>query len=100
MNAEKFWYSWLKVTIILLTICGLVMSCLSKTPFLSLLNENINHAFFADHFPDSSTIMLQGWLIGILGAVMAGWGITMLFLIYNSMKKKNFGHGNVFFIHF
>lgn len=90
MNAEKFWYSWLKITMILVIIAGIALAFLSRTSLFEFINQNINHIFFADQLPDIATQKLQGWLLGIMGAILAAWGITVLYLTCYAMKKKEF----------
>ena len=90
MNAEKFWYSWLKVTMIIVIIAGIAIAFLSHTPLFESINKSINHVFFSDQLPDYATQMLQGWLLGVMGAILTAWGITVLYLTCNAMKKKEF----------
>jgi hypothetical protein len=31
---------------------------------------------------------MRGWLIGIMGAVMAGWGSSMLYIVYHPFRRR------------
>jgi hypothetical protein len=87
-TAEKFWYGWLKITAILVTIFGIKLALFNQTVLFNFINKPIERIF--NFNPEVARLIspLQGWLVGVLGATMAGWGISMLFLIMYPLRKK------------
>lgn len=97
MNAEKFWYSWLKITLFIIIAAGVTLSILSRTQALDYLIKHLTHLYFKDHIPDSSNVMSQGWLLGILGIILAVWGTIVLYLTFSAIKNKKFWSWNFIF---
>jgi hypothetical protein len=87
-SAEKFWYGWLKITALLTILTGLKLSLFNTLPTFDFLSKPINRIF--NFNPELARIIapLQNWLVSVLGATMAGWGITVLFLISYPLQKK------------
>jgi len=88
MNAEKFWLTWLKITITIVIIAGIALAFLSRTSLYDVLNKQINHIFYADNPPDFAVKMMQSRFVTIMGALMAVYGIAILYLTCYSLQKK------------
>lgn len=88
MDAQKFWLGWLKVTVAIIIAAGVFFTVFSQTTFVSSLNNQINKVFFNDSSPSAPAYMMQSWLIGVMGSVMAGWGCAMFYLIVYPLKRK------------
>jgi hypothetical protein len=88
MTADKFWSGWLKITMLLIVIAGIFLALLSDYFFSEFLNTKINRAFFPGESPPNQVELLKKWLIGISGAVMVGWGCSMLYIINNPFKRR------------
>ncbi|MBN1598363.1 MAG: hypothetical protein JW894_08715 [Bacteroidales bacterium] len=88
MNAEIFWLGCLKVTVVLIIIAGVIFTFFSHTSITNIINYQVNKVFFIDVPPNVPVFMMQSWLIGVMGAIMAGWGCTMLYLIVYPFRKK------------
>lgn len=87
-TAEKFWYGWLKVAAILTTVFGILMAMFNRSAVFSCINDPIGHIFNQSNEFALLVAPLQGWFISVLGATMAGWGISILFLILYPLQKK------------
>jgi hypothetical protein len=89
-KAENFWYTWLKVAAVIVVLFGAVLSLyiLIIDRGLEVLNKHISNTFrLSPQFMIDMT-SVQGWMIGIIGATTAGWGITLLYLILVPLKRK------------
>lgn len=88
MTADKFWLGWLKITMWLIVIVGIFLALFSDYLFSDFLNSKINRIFFAGVPPVLQVEMLKKWMLGIAGAVMMGWGLSMLYVVNNPFKKR------------
>lgn len=98
MNAEKFWFGWLKIAAALCTLFGVFMALFNQSGMFNFLNNLIVNSFYSSNSNVSIIAPLQAWLIGILGATMAGWGIMMLYLIKHPLQNKERWAWNAIFI--
>ena len=87
MNAEKFWMGWLKITMLIIILAGVLLIIFGNSSYAEILNKQINRAFYSGKIPGKSVLLMKGWLIAVSGAVMAGWGSTMLYIVYHSFRK-------------
>lgn len=88
MTAEKFWIGWLKITLFIIIIVGIFLVILGNTGYADVLNKKLNHTFYSGNIPEKSVLLMRGWLIGVSGAIMTGWGTTMLYIVYHAFLKK------------
>jgi tetrahydromethanopterin S-methyltransferase subunit D len=83
-----FWQRWLLVVGVFVIIFGVFIALLNGTAlFDTLFNKPIN-AVFWDDGPDDSTQDFQGWVYGILGATVAGWGVGLAFIAFYPFKRR------------
>ena len=87
-KAEKFWYGWLKVAATLVTIFGILLVFFNHTRGFEFLNQKIAEVFFLSPEMVMDMASLQSWMIGVIGATTAGWGLTLMYLIFVPLKRK------------
>jgi len=88
MNAEKFWSGWLKVIMILIVVAGSFLAIVSQFSGFTILNSKIDRIFFGNEIPGEHVESLERWLTGVTGAVMLGWGFSMLYIINHPFKQR------------
>jgi hypothetical protein len=88
MKQFSFWQRWLWVLSLVIIIFGLVMAVLNNTPFFDLLNHQIDPIFWGNQSVPAQAIAFRGWAYGVMGAVMAGWGVFYAFLAQFPFQRK------------
>ena len=85
----SFWQKWLFYVSILIIVFGLGMAFLNRTPiFYALFDRQINVAFWNASMLLDGVNEFQGWVYGVLGSTMAGWGIFFAFIAHFPFKQK------------
>jgi hypothetical protein len=97
-KAEKFWYGWLKVAGIIVVVFGILLAIISQLKGFLLITEQIARIFFLNEQVLVHIASLQAWMIGIIGATTAGWGVTLLYLILIPLKRKEKWAWNAIFL--
>jgi cytochrome c biogenesis protein CcdA len=89
MDRFDFWQKWLVVVSLIVIVFGLMLAFLYDTPVFEWMDDLTTPAFW-DHSSDITPAMrdYQQWTIGVMGAVMAGWGVQMLFVARYPFKKR------------
>lgn len=89
MKKFEFWQKWIFVTTLILIVYGLGVAFFSQTAiFNCLLNNQINTVFWGTAQVTEVVLRFQKFIYGVLGAVTAGWGITLAFIAHYPFKKK------------
>lgn len=89
MKAFHFWQKWLLVASLLIVIFGLALAFFNQAAmFDSLLNNQINPAFWGSTEAPGQVIAFQRWIYGVLGATVAGWGVCMTFIARYPFWKR------------
>jgi hypothetical protein len=88
MSAEKFWSGWLKITMLIVILAGIFLAVWANIIPWKYLDKQINQAFFGSALQSEPVEFLKRWLIGISGAVMTGWGCSMLYVVNNPFRRK------------
>ena len=89
MSTYHFWQKWLFVCGIVMFVFGVLLALLYGTPVLDWLRIGINGAFWPGEAKMPPSVQpYQFWLIGLLGAAMAGWGTTISFIAFFPFQKK------------
>jgi hypothetical protein len=83
-----FWQRWLLVAADLLILFGIVMTFLNNTVLFSLFNTQINPIFWGTAEMPTAAAQFQGWIYGVAGAILIGWGIFMAFIAYYPFKQR------------
>ncbi|MBI5606023.1 MAG: hypothetical protein HY879_22040 [Deltaproteobacteria bacterium] len=87
MNYFHFWQKWILVVGIYLVVFGLFLTFFSQSSLMNVLfNNQIDPHFWTDSKLPENTFRFQGWIYGVLGAVMAGWGTLIAFWAYYPFK--------------
>lgn len=82
MDNFNFWHKWLLATSIILIAFGLGMAFFNQSAvFNQTFNNQINPAFWGHTQIDGMITHFQGWIYGVLGATVAGWGVMVFFII-------------------
>ena len=53
-----------------------------------IFNDNIDSYFWVEHQLPENAMKFQGWVYGVLGAVIAGWGTMIAFWAYYPFKTR------------
>ncbi len=88
MNAEKFWYGWLKVAAALCSFLGILMALFNQTPFFNHFNEHIEKMLYSHPQLGINVSEFRELLVSVSGTIIAAWGIAMLFLIIYPLQRK------------
>lgn len=88
MDRFSFWQRWLFVYGLMISIFGVFMAFFSGTIFFELFNNQINPVFWGVENIPATTRTFQGWLYGVSGSIMTGWGIFLTFIAYYPFKMK------------
>lgn len=87
-KAEKFWYSWLKVVATFSILFGGAMALFNHTDLFRVMNDKLEVVYFSETIISAEIASMQYWLVGLIGAVLAAWGILVYFLILFPLKQK------------
>lgn len=89
MNKFNFWQKWFFITALIIIVLGLGLAFLGQTTiFNCLINNQINNAFYGTPQIPEDAFKYQRFIYGVLGAVVAGWGIVLAFIAQHPFKKK------------
>jgi hypothetical protein len=88
MRQFLFWQRWLLIVSIVIGAFGVLMALSSGTPLFDLFNRQIDPAFWSASPMDEGTTLFQQWVYGVLGATIAGWGISLAFIALYPFRKK------------
>jgi hypothetical protein len=83
-----FWQRWLVAVSVIVVVFGLFMAFFNRTPLFDLFNQGVNPAFWGSGAPPVEVGLFQRWAYGVLGATMAGWGLTLLFLARQAFRRR------------
>jgi len=88
VNGFVFWYRWLFVTAVIISIFGLFMAFFSGTRLFDLFNNQINPVFWEAGALEAGTKAFQQWVYGAWGATVAGWGIFLAFMARYPFRNR------------
>ena len=99
MTSFHFWIRWLVAVGWLLVAFGLAMATLNGTWLFDLLfNRRIDPAFWPAGSVPADLASFRAWVYGVLGATVAGWGVFLVFLAGNPLKKRERWARNCLFL--
>ena len=85
MNTQvpAIWWRWLLVVSLIAVLFGTLM-VVAPGLLKPLSRPSYNSFFVTDRYSQlpAGDIAFQNWLYGVLGAVMAGWCVTVAFITY------------------
>jgi hypothetical protein len=88
MTSEKFWLEWLKISLILTIIGGMAMVLIYYLGMTEFINKKLDIIFLNGKQAVMEVGHLRSWMISITGAVMTGWGLTMLYVVNQPFRKR------------
>ena len=89
MNTFDFWQKWLLGVAILLVAFGTILAVFPQSRALDLaFNSHIDPVFWGQGNLPPEAAMFQSWIYGVLGAVVAGWGILLAFVVHHPFKER------------
>jgi hypothetical protein len=89
MKNHDFWQKWLLVLGIAMVPLGLLLAFFNQTTVAGIdFNQYINPVFWGTTVLSAESILFQRWIYGVLGAVMAGWGVFIAFMAYYPFKRR------------
>jgi hypothetical protein len=88
MKSFSFWQRWLFVFSLIVVIFGLGMATLNRTPLFAIFDSQVNPVFWGTDFLPAGVVPFQGWIYGVLGATMAGWGVFLAFVARYPFRNR------------
>jgi hypothetical protein len=88
MSSFTFWQKWLFVVSIIISGAGVMIAFLSGSVLGDLLNQQISPVFWGSSDVGGSAREFQQFIYGILGAMMACWGIFIAFMARYPFRNK------------
>ena len=83
-----FWHRYLLILSIIIVTFGIFMALFNQSPIFDLFNNQIDPVFFSDSPIPGSYAQFQGWVYGVLGSTMAGWGVMIFFIVQNPFRQR------------
>ena len=83
-----FWQRWLFILSIIIVSFGIFMALFNQSPIFDLFNNQIDPLFWGDTSIPESHLKFQGWVYGVLGSTMAGWGLLLFFIVQNPFRQR------------
>ncbi len=89
MNKFEFWRKWFFAATLIVIVYGLGLAFFGQTAIFNyFLNNQINTAFWGTTQITGNVLRFQRFIYGVLGAVVAGWGVILAFIASYPFKKK------------
>ena len=91
MKIFDFWQKWLFIVSLIMLVFGLNLALFYGTPLFGWLRWGVNMAFWPD--PGQLTpamLAFQNWTIGLMGIVMACWGLTVAFIAHYPFHRREY----------
>jgi hypothetical protein len=87
-DGGDFWTTWLFVVVVVLGSFGVALAVLNATPLFDLFHRQIDPVFWGTQPVTGATGDYQRWIYGGLGAVLAGWGSTLAFVVWFPFRAR------------
>jgi hypothetical protein len=88
MDRFAFWQRWLFTVSIGITAFGVFMAFFNRTEVFNIFNHQIDPVFWDDASVPETASQFQGWLYGVWGATVAGWGLMVAFLTHYPFRTR------------
>ena len=88
MNRFSFWQRWLFIVSIIFVIFGIALAFLGNTPLFTWMNNLINQAIWGTPALPAEVSVFQQWTYAVLGATVAGWGVSMFFIARHPFAQQ------------
>ncbi|MCZ6763466.1 MAG: hypothetical protein O7C63_00875 [Alphaproteobacteria bacterium] len=83
-----FWHKWFVFAAAAMVVMGLGLAVLGLTPAMALVTGLYDPFFWGARTPDAGAVSFQVFAFGVIGALMAGWGVMALGLGLNAMARR------------
>ncbi len=84
-----FWQRWLFVFSVIIIVFGIFMALFNRTAlFIALFDNQINPVFWGGNSLSPNAEQFLSFIYGVLGSTMAGWGITLAFVIHHPFRNR------------
>ncbi len=83
-----FWQRWLLILGVIIVVFGVALAFLYLTPLFDIFRTQIDPVFWSAGELTGGTSLFQQWVYGVLGATMAGWGVSIAFIAAIPFKRK------------
>jgi hypothetical protein len=83
----EFFRLWLIVIGAGIAAGGVLLCVLGGTRVFAVMNRLIDPAFW-DGLPDTPARRFRAWIYGLLGAIMAAWGLTVAILVSRAWNTR------------
>ena len=80
MKAFFFWQRWLFLFSLIVIIFGIGMALLNRTPLFDVFDAQVNPVFWGANPLPAGVEHFQGWVYGVLGTTVAGWGVFLAYI--------------------
>ncbi len=88
MDRFDFWQRWLLISGVIVVVGGLGIALLSRTAVFDMLDHPINTIFWGTVDVPAAASSYQGFIYGLTGAVMAGWGVCIAFIAAYPFQRR------------
>lgn len=89
MRNFTLWIRWLVTVGWILVAFGIALAILSQTWLFDVaFNQRIDPAFWPEGSIPGNIRPFQGWIYGVLGATVSGWGVFVVFLARNPLRNR------------
>jgi hypothetical protein len=89
MSGFDFWRRWLVVVTWALVVFGLGLALFSRNRLFDLVfNDRVDPVFWPMGAMTLETKAFQRWIYGVLGAVLAGWSVSMAVLVQHAFPLR------------
>ena len=86
-RSRNLWCSALSAVGVLTAASGIAFVFLYDTALLAGSRDGVNAAFWADSVTDPALRHYQHWVHTVLGATMAGWGLTIAAVAHRPLRR-------------
>ncbi|HEX2905506.1 MAG TPA: hypothetical protein VHO69_01500 [Phototrophicaceae bacterium] len=83
-----FWQRWLLVGSLVVVVIGLGIALLNQTPLFMVFSRQVNPTFWDSLDAPANVTTFLNWVYTLMGAVMAGWGINLVFLAAYPFRQR------------
>jgi len=82
-------HRWLQVIAAAFVLLGLVLAIFPHSSLVHFVfNQFIDLVFWTEGAPPADALEFQGWIYGLLGATISGWGVLILFVLAYPFKER------------
>ncbi len=96
MKTFLFWQRWLFATSLFIIAFGVMMALMNGTALFAPFDQGINPVFWDGQEPSAAAVAFQGWVYGVWGATVAGWGVFLACMAWYPFKARQVWSRNCF----